>query len=73
MPDPMVLNDMAGLAILEGRHEDAARLLHEAACSPLVVTSSAKRILFQRSLEQEMWAHMDEIVKLAPKCPEESR
>lgn len=50
MPDPMVLNDMAGLAILEGRHAEAAKLLATAA--ECVYTVSAKRVLVERAQEE---------------------
>ena len=64
MPDPMVLNDMAGLAILEGRHAEAAKLLATAA--ECVYTVSAKRVLNERAEEeariawQERYQHIAE-------------
>lgn len=50
MPDPMVLNDLAGIAILEGRHREAAKLLSAAA--ELVESVSAKRVLVERAQEE---------------------
>lgn len=50
MPDPVILNDLAGMAILDGRHEDAAKWLRAAA--ELVDTTEAKRVLFERAQEQ---------------------
>ena len=46
----MVLNDMAGEAILEGRHEDAAKLLSAAA--ELAESVGAKRVLIERAQEE---------------------
>lgn len=50
MSDPVILNDLAGMAILDGRHEDASKLLRAAA--ELAETASAKIVLIERSQEQ---------------------
>ena len=50
MHDPMRLNDLAGEAILEGRHEEAAKLLSAAA--ELAESVSAKRVLVERAQEE---------------------
>ena len=47
----MVLNDMAGEAILEGRHEDAAKLLSAAATCP-GMSVEARRVLVERAQEE---------------------
>lgn len=50
MSDPVILNDLAGMAILDGRHEDAAKLLRAAA--ELAESVSAKMVLVERAQEQ---------------------
>lgn len=50
MHDPIILNDLAGMAILEGRHEDAAKLLATAA--ELAESVSARRVLVERAQEE---------------------
>ena len=55
MADPMVLNDLAGQAILEGRHEEAAKWLRMAAeCEGM--SQGARRVLHERAQEQDRLA-----------------
>ena len=57
MPDPIVLNDLAGLAILNGKHAEAAKYLMMAA--QLAETVNGKRVLVERAQEQANLAWME--------------